>query len=217
MNVSAISVLLADKHALTSAGFKALVSGRSDMRIVAEVKSPGDLPELLKLHQPTIFVVDYAIDGFVTSVDLQQVKQFSPSTEILIISSTQDKNKILDVLQLGINGYLTKECSQEEILSAIDAVARGEKFYCHKILNVIMEKHFTQNDVSEISSVITAREREVLTLLAKGKSTQQIASHLYLSPHTIHTHRKSIIKKLNIKSPTEFVIHAMDLGLIKTN
>jgi DNA-binding NarL/FixJ family response regulator len=79
-----------------------------------------------------------------------------------------------------------------------------------------MEKHFPSEPLSTEATVLTTRESEILTLLAGGKSTQQIADALHLSPHTVQTHRKSIIRKLNIKSPTEFVVYAMDFGLIKS-
>ena len=210
-----ITLLLADKHALSSAGFKALISVKEDLVLLAEIKGSQELTEALALHKPTLLVVDYTIDGFITMKDLEEVKNFSPSTEILVLSPALDKNSILRVLQLGVKGYLTKECSKEEIIMAIYAVAKGEKFYCHKILDVIMEKHFLPAEENCEPTVLTNRETEVLMLLAKGKNTQQIASDLYLSPHTVHTHRKSIIKKLSIKSPTEFVVRAMDLGLLK--
>lgn len=210
-----IKLLLADKHALSSAGFKALISQKEDLLLAGEIVGKLDLTEALVNHQPNLLVVDYAIDGFLTIEDLETVKQRSPSTEILVLSPALDKSKILRVLQLGVKGYLTKECSKEEIIMAIYAVAKGEKFYCHKILDVIMEQHFPSIEEDCEPTVLTNRETEILVLLAKGKNTQQIASHLYLSPHTVHTHRKSIIKKLNIKSPTEFVVRAMDLGLLK--
>lgn len=207
--------MLADTQALSSAGFKALISVKEELVLVNEVNTREELQEALGKHQPNLLVVDYTIEGFVTIEDLERVKQHSPATEILILSPALDKQNILRVLQLGVKGYLTKECSREEIIMAIYAVAKGEKFYCHKILDVIMEKHFPSTSEDCEPNVLTNRETEVLALLAKGKNTQQIASDLYLSPHTVHTHRKSIIKKLSIKSPTEFVVRAMDLGLLK--
>jgi DNA-binding NarL/FixJ family response regulator len=164
---------------------------------------------------PELLIVDYDIPGYVTKDDLSDVKRRSPLTNVLVISSDNNKPSILQVLQSGVEGYLTKDCSREEIMMAVTTVARGEKFYCPKILDIIMEKHFSP-EIKEVSpNVLTARESEILTLLASGYSTQKVADHLHLSPHTVHTHRKSIIRKLNIKSPTEFVIYALDFGLIR--
>jgi DNA-binding NarL/FixJ family response regulator len=173
------------------------------------------MPELLALHKPELLITDYNTSNYLTKADLLRVKEYSPSTNILVVSSDNDKSSILQVLQSGVIGYLTKECSREEILMGVYAVARAEKFFCHKILNIIMEKHLSPEPALPMPGILTARETEILTLLASGYSTQKIADKLYLSPHTVHTHRKSIIKKLNIKSPTEFVIYALDFGLIK--
>jgi DNA-binding NarL/FixJ family response regulator len=170
---------------------------------------------LLEKHKPDLLITDYNLANYITPDDLKIVKEISPATNILVISADDDKGTILDVLQLGVKGYLTKACSREEIMMAIQSTARGEKFYCHKILDIIMEKHFSPVPETFDASILTARETEILTLIAQGKSTQTIADNLHLSPHTVQTHRKSIIRKLNIKSPTEFVIYAIDFGLIK--
>ena len=212
---SPITVLLADKQPLTSAGIVHFLSSRQEMSIVDEVPHREDLPTLLERHRPDILVTDHNLAGYISKDDLRTVPAISPSTNILIISADNDKGSILDVLQLGVKGYLTKECSREEIVMAIQSTARGEKFYCHKILDIIMEKHFRPTAETADASVLTSRETEIITLIAQGKSTQSIADKLHLSPHTVQTHRKSIIRKLNIKSPTEFVIYALDFGLIK--
>jgi len=210
------SIVLADKHALSSAGLKALVQEKTDLLLVNEVESKEQFGSALDVYKPSLLIVDYTIDNFISIGDLELVKKISPSTETLVIASTTDKEKILKVLQLGVKGYITKESSKEEIMLAIYAVSKGEKFYASQILDVIMEKQFPSTTETIEPSLLTQRESEVLALLAKGKSTQQIADKLFLSPHTVHTHRKSIIKKLNIKSPTQFVVHAIDLGLMKT-
>lgn len=214
--MSVITILLADKQALTSAGLIYFTSEKTDLTIVDQIKDKEHLADSLTKFRPTLLLIDHATQGYLNASDLQLVKELSPTTNILIISSDSNKNSILHVLQYGVLGYVTKECSREEIIMAIYTVARGEKFYCHKILDIIMEKHFSPPAVDLNVGSLTIRETEVLNYLAKGKSTQQIADELYLSPHTVHTHRKSIIKKLNIKSPTEFVVRAMDLGLIKS-
>ncbi|HEY9047279.1 MAG TPA: response regulator transcription factor [Ohtaekwangia sp.] len=210
-----IRILLADSQPLTSAGLIHFLEPREDASILDEVADREQFELLLTRHKPDLLITDYNLAGYITKDDLKIVKEISPATNILIISADDNKGSILDVLQLGIKGYLTKSCSREEIMMAIHSTARGEKFYCHKILDIIMEKHFNPEPESYDASVLTTRETEILTLIAQGKSTQIIADDLHLSPHTVQTHRKSIIRKLNIKSPTEFVIYAMDFGLIK--
>jgi two-component system, NarL family, invasion response regulator UvrY len=210
-----IKVLLADNQPLTVAGLTSILNEKDDVVIVDQVITRESLSESLEQHKPDLLIVDYDLSGYITREDLYTIKEFSPVTNVLVISSDNDKNSILKVLQSGVIGYLTKECSKEEILMAVYAVARGEKFFCHKILNIIMEKHFSPEPEEVVPGVLTVRETEILAFLASGYSTQKVADELHLSPHTVHTHRKSIIKKLNIKSPTEFVIYALDFGLIK--
>lgn len=210
-----IKVLLADNQPLTSAGMTHILGDRDDLSIVDHVTVQDQLEELLKKHRPDLLIVDYDSPGYITKSDLLTIKDHSAGTQVLVISSDNDKQSILQVLQSGVIGYLTKECSREEIIMAVYSVAKGEKFFCHKILNIIMEKHFSPEPAELPQGNLTARETEILKLLASGYSTQKVADELHLSPHTVHTHRKSIIKKLNIKSPTEFVIYAMDLGLIR--
>lgn len=210
-----IKVLLADNQPLTAAGLISVLNDRTDLAIVDQVTTRDRLTELLREHKPDLLIADYDMPGYITKGDLASIKDYSPQTNVLVISSDNDKASILQVLQSGVIGYLTKECSREEIMMAVYAVARGEKFFCHKILNIIMEKHFSPGPVEVLPGILTVRETEILKLLASGYSTQKVADELHLSPHTVHTHRKSIIKKLNIKSPTEFVIYAMDFGLIK--
>lgn len=211
-----IRLLIADNQQLTAAGLQHYLQDRDDVSVLGVVNEASELPTLLMDHAPEVLVVDYDLDGYIGREDLAAVKKYSPGTNILVISSDNNKTSILQVLQLGVIGYVTKHCSRDEIMLAITSVARGEKFYCNKILDIIMEKHFSPSTAeSTPQAVLTARETEILTLLASGYSTQNVADELHLSPHTVHTHRKSIIRKLSIKSPTEFVIYALDFGLIK--
>jgi DNA-binding NarL/FixJ family response regulator len=210
-----IRILLADNQPLTAAGLTQFLGASDSASIIDEVTKRELLEPLLRKHTPDLLIVDYNLNGFITRQDIHAIKNISPQTQVLIISSDDNKSNILDVLQSGVKGYLTKECSREEIMMAIQSVARGEKFYCHKILDIIMEKHFGAEIPQAAVNVLTTRETEILKLLAMGNSTQKIADDLHLSPHTVQTHRKSIIRKLSIKSPTEFVIYAIDFGLIK--
>lgn len=209
-----IDAVIADNQPLTVAGLESFLTDKQDIRVVGKVKRGEDLVNLMGQFVPALLVVDYNIPGFVSLGDLKKAMVRSPKTNVLVLSSDDNKASILDVLQLGVKGYVTKECSLEEVGMAVQSTVKGEKFFCHKILDIIMEKHFNVEPVVEATG-LTSRETEILKLIAHGHSTQAIADTLFLSPHTVQTHRKSIIKKLNIKSPTEFVIYAMDLGLLK--
>ena len=209
-----IDALIADNQPLTVAGLEHFLSEKQAIKVVGKVKKGEELVELVEKFQPSLLIVDYNSPGYVALDDIRNAMASSSKTNVLILSSDNNKTSILEVLRLGVKGYITKECSLEEVGMAVQATAKGEKFFCHKVLDIIMEKHFRVAQESE-PTVLTTRETEILKLIAHGHSTQVIADALFLSPHTVQTHRKSIIKKLNIKSPTEFVIYAMDLGLLK--
>ena len=209
-----IDALIADNQPLTVAGLESFLAVKEDIKIVGKVKRGVELADMMEKLQPSLLIVDYNTPGYVSIDDIRNAMLTSINTNVLLLSSDNNKATILEALQLGVKGYVTKECSLEEVGMAVQSTARGEKFFCHKILDIIMEKHFRPSPESE-PSILTTRETEILKLIASGSSTQTIADVLFLSPHTVQTHRKSIIKKLNIKSPTEFVIHAMDLGLLR--
>ena len=209
-----IDALIADNQPLTVAGLELFLSEKQAIKVVGKVKKGEELVELVEKFQPSLLIVDYNSPGYVALDDIRNAMASSSKTNVLILSSDNNKTSILEVLRLGVKGYITKECSLEEVGMAVQATAKGEKFFCHKVLDIIMEKHFRVAQESE-PTVLTTRETEILKLIAHGHSTQVVADALFLSPHTVQTHRKSIIKKLNIKSPTEFVIYAMDLGLLK--
>jgi DNA-binding NarL/FixJ family response regulator len=210
-----IRILLADNQELTAAGLRQFLSNADGVEIIDTVANKGDLNKLMAKHTPTLLIADYNLPDYLTINDIKKASTESKETNILIISADNNKSTILEVIQVGIKGYLTKECSRDEVVHAIHSTAKGEKFFCHKILDVIMEKTFSPEPEACDPTILTVRETEILGYIANGYSTQKIADKLHLSPHTVHTHRKSIIKKLNIKSPTEFVIYAMDLGILK--
>jgi two-component system, NarL family, invasion response regulator UvrY len=209
-----IDAVIADNQPLTVAGLELFLSEKQAIKVVGKVKKGEELVGMVEKFQPSLLIVGYNSPGYVALDDIRNAMASSSKTNVLILSSDNNKASILEVLQLGVKGYITKECSLEEVGMAVQATAKGEKFFCHKVLDIIMEKHFSVAPETE-PTVLTTRETEILKLIAHGHSTQVIADTLFLSPHTVQTHRKSIIKKLNIKSPTEFVIYAMDLGLLK--
>jgi DNA-binding NarL/FixJ family response regulator len=208
------SAIIADGQPLVAAGLESLLTDKQGIAIVGRVRKGNDLLPLVEKFQPALLVADYNVPGYISLDDIRNAISASSKTNVLILSSDDNKSTILSVLNLGVKGYVTKECSLEEVGMAIQATVKGEKFFCHKVIDIIMEKHLKVEPEIGIA-LLTSRETEILTLIAHGKSTVVIAEELFLSPHTVQTHRKSIIKKLNIKSPTEFVIYALDFGLLK--
>ncbi len=213
-----IPILLADSQPLTNAGMHFIMQSNDEFEIVGNVKELTQLKAQIQSLRPTVLILDYLSN---TSFSLSEIADALKQTAVntLVITADTNRERILQIVQLGVTGFLTKNCSEDEILRAIQSTAKGEKSYCHVVLEIILSEKATGEKGIRNSSrgySLTEREAEVLLLLAQGKSTLAIADAFSLSPHTVHTHRKNIIRKLSIKSPTEFVVHALDLGLMKT-
>jgi len=213
--VAPIKIVIADNQPLTVAGLQFLIQGRPDLTISAIIQRPETLQTEIERTNPDVLIVDYHLPRYVLPDQLESILRKN-LVNILVITADEDKESMMCVVQMGVQGFLTKSCSKEEILMAIQATARGEKFFCHKVLDMVLEKNEKAGNEADCEPTgLTQRETEILKNLASGFTTKKIADLLNLSPHTVHSHRKNIIKKLNIKSPTEFVVYAIDFGLIK--
>jgi len=215
--VARIKVAIADKQALTRVGLKSFIDEKRDLTLLEDVSSMKELRVLLKNEQPNVLLVDYNLKDFLTINDLREVHNLSPTTKILVISSDSDRANIFEALEVGINGYVTKECSQQEIVGAIYATAKGEKFFCNKVLELILENHLKKDEEDEcLPTELSVREIEIVQLTASGMNAREIAGKLHLSHHTVYTHRKNVMKKLALNSVSELTLYAVKTGIINT-
>lgn len=211
------SILIADSQFLIRLGLKQLVSDSDQMRVVGEAQNATELKKLLEHKKADVVILDYSQPGAFGLETVRMIQNTSPETNVLIISSDNDKSNIFEILEMGIYSFLTKQCDQQEILSAINATAKGEKFFCNKVLDFILEKSFPRDEEANCSPTpLSLREREIVQLVAEGKIAKEIAYQLNLSTHTIYTHRKNIMKKLALNSTSELVIYALNHGIIKS-
>ncbi len=208
-----ISIILADAQYLIRVGLRHLMDRMDDIEIVGEAKNGVDLKILLKNQSPDVVILDHLQTNNFGNDVLKKIKDFSPKSKVLIISSDDDKTNIYKTIESGVNSFLTKQCNEEEILNAIRATAKGEKFFCSKVLNFILEKSFAKEEDCD-PSPLSPRECEVVKLVAEGKIAKEIADILNLSTHTIYTHRKNIMKKLQLSSTSELVRYAITNGLV---
>lgn len=215
--MQSIRLLLADSQYLIRLGLKSLLARNKHIKIVGESSNTEEL--LKKVHdlQPDVVLMDYKNSHHFNLEDIKEVKTISPSSKLLIISSDDDKNNIFKVIEYGINSFLTKECSQEEIINAIVATAKNEKFFCNKILDIILAKHLSKEDDDCAPTELTVRELEIVGLITEGHSTKDIAEELCLSTHTVYTHRKNVMRKLNVNSASELILYAINTGLVRTS
>jgi len=136
--------------------------------------------------------------------------------KVLIISDVTNEDSIFNVLDKGVQGFLTYTCDDDEIIHAVFAIAKGEKFYCNKVLDLVVNKHLYEKDGDRCAPTnLSARESEIAALIAGGQTNKEVANELCLSPHTIHTHRKNIMKKLGVRSASELTMSCLRLGIIE--
>ena len=212
----AIQIILADSQYLTRAGFRHLFRDHKRIAVAGEATNSDELFHLVKEKHPDIIVFDYHDSEAFSIEDVREVRSMNPKINFVIVTADQEKSNIFQVLSSGVNCILTKNCSEEELISGIQATARNEKFFCNTVLDIILEKHL--NDEEEepdcAPTSLTARELEVVELVGLGISTREIADRLHLSIHTVYTHRKNIMKKLQINSVSEMVLYAVNAGII---
>jgi len=191
-----------------------MVNEKDEYELAGVVDGAEDLMKEVLQQHPDVLLMDYQSDDPVLKSLLNQVMA-SNATNVLIITNEDQKEHVKPLLDMGIKGIVTKKCSQTEILNAIESVSKNSRFYCNRILDLLIEKDNEPKEVDCEPTDLSPREYEVLQLITKGHKTVQIADELNVSVHTINSHRKNILKKLNLKSPTELIVYAMETGLVK--
>ncbi|MEM6697787.1 MAG: response regulator transcription factor [Bacteroidota bacterium] len=208
-----ISVFVADSDYLTREGLKYIFSKENEVKIVGEATYTKELLDKLQKIPCEVIVLDYNQPGSFDMNTVKAVKTVAPSASLLIISSDNNKQNIYQIISGGVNNFLTKRCSREEILSAVKAAAKGEKFFCKNVLNYILEKSFRPQE-TKATVPLTTRELEIVRLIAKGFISKEIATQLNITTHTVYTHRKKILKKLGLSSASELILYAVNQGIV---
>lgn len=205
------SILIADAQHITRMGLAQILA--SDYQTY-QAESREDALEIVREEKPQVVLIDYNTPEGFSFEDIETIKELADKIKIIAISSDTDEQRVLKVIEYGTNGFLTKECDPDEINLAVRSVLKGERFFCNKVLDIILQKKLTPEDNCEPTS-LSERENEITALIAAGLTNKAIADTLHLSPHTIHTHRKNIMRKLNAKSTSDLVLYAVKVGLIK--
>ena len=217
--MSTISILLADSQHLTRLGLKHIIAEKKDLQVVHEAGNLREMVGILRKEKIDVVLVDYNAPGFMDFNTIDLLEEANNLSNLLIISSDNRRDQINKVLNFGIQGYLTKECSRDEIIEGIYSTAKGESFFCNKIIDLLVERESGNRQPENTCdpTSLSPRELEIIKLISDGKTTKEIAEMLFLSHHTINTHRKKILKKLELKTPTELVMYAVNSGIVTPN
>ncbi len=215
-----IEIIVADNNFLVRKGIASIVSSNPELELVAEAKNQNELLDTLSLFPEAVLIIDF-VSLLAKNNDLKLISAAYPKVKILAITDIQPKVLMARSFEMGLTSYLLKECDEEEVLQAIHSTARGERFLCGKIVDVMADSNKDFENAPSFRACdgvdVTNRELEIIQLIAEGYSNKQIADKLFLSMHTITTHRKNIMNKLGIANTAGLVLYAVRENLISPN
>jgi two-component system response regulator NreC len=203
-----INAAIYDPQLLSSEGIKTILENISTVQDVEVLDTTKPLNEQIDARRQNLVILDYAEFKGEFAKQVEKAVPANPAINFLVISDNDEPTRVRRFISAGIKGFLTKGCSVEEIQTALKLIQDGGKFYCPTVIEIISdEETVTPLELSE-------REMEIIELVTQGHSSAQIADTLSVSIHTINSHRKNILKKLGLKSPTELIIYAVKQGWV---
>jgi DNA-binding NarL/FixJ family response regulator len=211
-----IPLIIADDHELFLEGVRDILSREEDLDVLAMARTGQEALELTLQHHPDVVVMDVTMPKMNGIEASRRIKSSLEDVKILGLSMHADKRLIAEILKAGASGYALKEGSSEELIRAIHIVSSGETYLSPKIASILIKDYLKLLDtaVPSRASLLSDREREVLSLLAKGSSTKEVASSLHISKNTVDTHRRRIMEKLDCGNIAELTRFAIREGLI---
>lgn len=212
-----IRVLLADDHSIVRRGLRSALEDDPSFQIVGEAANGREAVQLAELLVPDIAIIDIAMPQLNGIDATALIQKASPQTRVLMLSVHSDETYILRALTAGARGYLLKDSAENEVVCAVRALAQGNSYFSPAIAKTLLDEHvrYLRNRGLEDSyDLLTDREKEVLQLLAEGRSNKEVAAVLGIGVSTIETHRMNLMQKLNLHSTAEIVLYAVRKRII---
>lgn len=221
MKTNNTSIVIADSSTVGRLGLNAIINQMEGFNVVGEAENSEDVISLINSESPSLVIIDFLSDGFDIET-VMKIKRKFPKIYLLAITPLQNGNTLVNASRAGIDSYIKKSCDMPEVIDAIQSTSNGTSFYCGRILEKIKKESI---DISEMNNVnvtcdavaLSRREKEILTLIADGLTNSKIAEMLFLSSHTITTHRKNIMSKLGVKNTAGIVMYAVKSGIVSPN
>lgn len=212
-----IRVLLADDHGVVRKGLRFVLESEPDIEVVGEASDGRQAIERAEQDRPNVVVMDIAMPRLNGIDATAQIMKHDPRTGIVILSMYSDEEYLLRALTAGAKGYLLKDSAESELVNAVRMVAAGKPFFSPDISKTLLEdylRQLRQRGLNDSYELLSDREKEVLQLLAEGKTNKEVATVLNLSPYTVETHRTHLMQKLNLHNTAEIVLYAVRKKLI---
>ena len=212
-----IRVLLADDHTVVRDGLRALLEQESDMTVVAEAADGREALRMAEEQSPDVVVMDLAMPGMNGMEATRRILAVRPRTVVVVLSMHQDESYVLGALKAGAKGYLLKDSMRREVVDAIRAASQRRSYLTRKVARLLQEEYVTQlrhRSLEDSYDLLTDREREILQLIAEGRTNKEVANLLNISLTTAETHRTHILQKLNLHSVPDLILYAVRKGII---
>ena len=214
-------IILADSNDLVRVGMRTVFSSVKNLDIVGEAKNNNELKAQVKNFGADLVLIDYTSEGFDIDI-IHTILAINSEVKFIAITPLQSAQTLVDALRSGVMSYVKKDCDIGEIINAVKETGRGNKFFCGKILEAIQKASINVNDIDFESFtcepiILSERELGIIVLIAEGLTNSQIAEQLFLSTHTINTHRKNIMSKLGVKNTAGIVMYAVKTSLVSPN
>ena len=216
--MNTVRIVLADDHTIMRNGLRLMLERQKEFQIVGEAGNGREALEVVHRAKPDVVILDIAMPLLNGIEAAKRIANDHPKTAVLILSMHADEGYILKALKAGARGYLLKDSAEADLIGAVRAICAGKAFFSPAVSKVLAEDYLRQvqqRGAEDPYDLLTARERELLQLVAELKPTKDIAAILGVSPHTVDTHRANLLQKLNLHSIPELILYAVRRGVIR--
>lgn len=212
-----LKILLVDDHIVMRTGLRALLERQPDLEVVGECENGRAAVELAATVHPDVVVMDVGMPLLNGIEATKAIVTEQPQISVVILSMHGDESYVMRALQAGARGYLLKDSAAEDLIGAIQAVSQNKSFFSPKVSRILSEDYvrvLKQKGAVDSHDLLTDREKEILQLLAEGRTSKEVAASLNISHYTVETHRGHIMQKLNLHNSAELVLYAVRKGII---
>jgi len=212
-----IRILLADDHQLMRSGVRLMLEREADLTVIGEASDGREAVSLAKSLKPEVVVMDIGMPNLNGIEAARQMTQENAELAVVMVSMHSDETYVLRALKAGARGYLLKDSAEADLIKAVHAVAGGKSFFSPAVSRLLLDDYvrkLKRTGTEDAYDLLTPREREILQLIAEGKSNKDVANLLDLSVYTVESHRSNLMEKLNIKGLPELILYAVRRGII---
>jgi DNA-binding NarL/FixJ family response regulator len=212
-----VRIVLADDHTVMRNGLRLLLERQPNLKVVGEAADGRQAVALSESANPDVVIMDIGMPNLNGIEAARQIVSHNPRTAIAILSMHSDESYVIRALKAGARAYLLKDSAEADLLAAVRALSEGKSFFSPAISRILVEDYMRQLErqgAEDTYELLTNREREILQLLAEGRTNKEVAAMLYLSLYTVETHRTHILQKLNLHNVPELILYAVRKGII---